>query len=387
MFDTNSFDESENPKYFQCWPDFFKSLMIHYTIPFNRFISHLIAHFTYLAVLAITVLNPLDTANQVDVDWYDYLLPLLTIAYLFVDIRQLCVNMRVRSSLMNLFYNLIFHVCVFLGVILRVVGFIYECMEHKNLSVNDWQIALTNCSVDNPASPEYDKWTSAVTYGYGFIGIGIVMGTLKILYWTQLVHTIGPLVISIKSVYKDIFLVGVAYALFLFSFSLGMKFVMDLSAFDTCKFEDTLTNGSLVPFSLDKEANQFTKFEYALKTSLWSLFDPGHPEVVGCSTGFPRYLAMSMWFIYQASIVMILMNLLIAMMNSTINSIQAEKIVEWKFARTDIWLQFYDKQMVLPVPLNLLEFLFHFCQAIYHNFTGQELYPYINKSDTNARLG
>ena len=54
-----------------------------------------------------------------------------------------------------------------------------------------------------------------------------------------------------------------------------------------------------MPYSIEAEVNQFYELRSSLKTLGWSLFDPGHPEVVGCGEGFPRYLALLMWLIYQ----------------------------------------------------------------------------------------
>jgi hypothetical protein len=43
----------------------------------------------------------------------------------------------------------------------------------------------------------------------------------------------------------------------------------------------------LVQYGYDptKNHNHFRNYSSALKIAFWSLFDPGHPEVVGCSTG------------------------------------------------------------------------------------------------------
>ena len=45
---------------------------------------------------------------------------------------------------------------------------------------------------------------------------------------------IGPLVISIKNVYRHIVLVAIAYFLFLLSFSYGMQYVLELVKHDKC---------------------------------------------------------------------------------------------------------------------------------------------------------
>ena len=45
---------------------------------------------------------------------------------------------------------------------------------------------------------------------------------------------------------------------------------------------------------------------------------------------------MFLWGCYQIGNVVIVMNLLIALMNATIASIQEDKITQWRFARTQV---------------------------------------------------
>jgi hypothetical protein len=69
-----------------------------------------------------------------------------------------------------------------------------------------------------------------------------------------------------------------------------------------------------------------------------SLFDPGHPEVVGCTEGVARFTALIMWYVYNLITVTILLNLLIAVMNASMSRVQANTIEAWKFQRTQVRL-------------------------------------------------
>ena len=61
---------------------------------------------------------------------------------------------------------------------------------------------------------------------------------------------------------------------------------------EKCKFEVDVINTTKYagPVPFEGDANGFTTLRDAFKTSLWSFFDPGHPEVVGCAKGVPRSL-------------------------------------------------------------------------------------------------
>jgi len=332
--------------------------ILFFSFPFNRFVADVLMHLFFLTILLIGMINPNNLEDRIDVDWYDLLLPVLAFAYVFEDIVAVYQFRGINTGWLQ-YYDLIFHLSVLLGILLRAIGFYGACIgesEHTNLFA-----VLYDCDKENPSnSTDFNKVLSPVVYGYVFYAFGMLMGSLKLLYWTQLSHTLGPLVISIKSVFKDILLVAFTYFMFLISFSMAMKYVMELAESDGCGAGDAkIQDVTICPFDLDKEVNRFLTYRDAIKTFFWSLFDPGHPEVVGCATGFPRYAGLIMWGSYQCINVMILMNLLIAMMNSTFNSIRSEKINEWKFARTEIWLSYLNKPQYVPAPFNLIEYPIH----------------------------
>lgn len=109
--------------------------------------------------------------------------------------------------------------------------------------------------------------------------------------------------------------------------------------------------------NVEDEQSQFLTFRSSVKTLFWSLFDPGHPEVIGCTEGIPRYTAMLMWYAYNIIVITVLLNLLIAVMNAAIISVQTNSIDAWKFARTQVWLDYCNKQVILPPPVNLVSLI------------------------------
>ena len=58
--------------------------------------------------------------------------------------------------------------------------------------------------------------------------------------------------------------------------------------------------------------------------------------------------------VYQTISAVIIMNLLIAIMNTTIQNVQEEKMLYWKFVRAGFWIRFFDENRALPPPYNLL---------------------------------
>ena len=102
---------------------------------------------------------------------------------------------------------------------------------------------------------------------------------------------------SIKNVIRNVLTVGVAYIVFYLAFTIGMYNILH-QATELCPQEqekygcpgsnDNLTwktnsTQSNYLFNIEANENQFHTLETSARTNLWSLFDPGHPEVVGCS--------------------------------------------------------------------------------------------------------
>ena len=91
--------------------------------------------------------------------------------------------------------------------------------------------------------------------------------------------------------------------------------------------------------------------------SFWAMFDPGHADYVGSPEGgYTRYyFGLILWAIYNLTIVIILINLCVAMMDSRMAKIIGDRESIWKFYRTDVWMIFIGDKS-LPVPLNIVSF-------------------------------
>ena len=73
---------------------------------------------------------------------------------------------------------------------------------------------------------------------------------------------------------------------------------------------------------------------------------------------------------YQIISAVIMMNLLIAIMNTTLEIVQDKKLLYWKFVRAGIWIRFFDDSRALPPPYNL----FNICTYIF-SFVEDRLRP------------
>ncbi|KAF5404874.1 hypothetical protein PHET_01149 [Paragonimus heterotremus] len=78
--------------------------------------------------------------------------------------------------------------------------------------------------------------------------------------------------------------------------------------------------------------------------------DPKLPS----STNIVDGVGMVLFAVYHGIIIIVLVNMLIAMMSHSFESIQEDCDVEWKFARTQLWINYIDNGSTLPVPFNIL---------------------------------
>ena len=57
-----------------------------------------------------------------------------------------------------------------------------------------------------------------------------------------------------------------------------------------------------------------------------------------------------------------MLNLLVAVMNATIQKVNDQKQLYWKFVRTSIWIEYFDDSNAIPVPFSIINIpvsLFH----------------------------
>uniref|UniRef100_A0A094ZMW8 Transient-receptor-potential-like protein n=1 Tax=Schistosoma haematobium TaxID=6185 RepID=A0A094ZMW8_SCHHA len=76
--------------------------------------------------------------------------------------------------------------------------------------------------------------------------------------------------------------------------------------------------------------------------------------------------------IYHAMAIIVLVNMLIAMMSNSFQTIQNHADTEWKFARSKLWVGYFDEGSTLPPPLNTIispKSIIRFLCGIFHFIT------------------
>ena len=68
---------------------------------------------------------------------------------------------------------------------------------------------------------------------------------------------------------------------------------------------------------------------------------------------FTRFWALLMFGSYSVINIIVLLNMLIAMMSNSYQIISERSDVEWKFARSQLWMSYFEDGSTMPPPFNL----------------------------------
>uniref|UniRef100_A0A8D2J6M5 Transient receptor potential cation channel subfamily C member 3 n=1 Tax=Varanus komodoensis TaxID=61221 RepID=A0A8D2J6M5_VARKO len=198
-----------------------------------------------------------------------------------------------------------------------------------------------------------DKWlpSDPQIISEGLYAIAVVLSFSRIAYILPANESFGPLQISLGRTVKDIFKFMVLFIMVFLAFMIGM-FI-------------------LYSYYLGAKVNAaFTTVEESFKTLFWSIF--GLSEVTSVvlkyDHKFIENIGYVLYGIYNVTMVVVLLNMLIAMINSSYQEIEDDSDVEWKFARSKLWLSYFDDGKTLPPPFSLVpspkSFIYFFMRII-----------------------
>ena len=276
--------------------------------------------------------NPNDKRGFLEIDWYDIFLWTWAIGILMKKSReffyffqpQICHYSKINenhvtrsfSSFKDNFLQITNYkvlqmlccTCILLGHMFKIIGF-KHCISSSD---NNRSTLVYECKHDNLLEHSDDSLLKA---SYTMIGFGATLSILNLLRWFELNSYLGPIMISLRKTIADIFRILTTFLVFLFAFSTGLHFslrfsniycedehkkvvarfesvqditssmkeIMETNLTGYNPEEDARIETNMTGFNLEDNVNHFRLFKEALKTCFWSLFDPGHPEVIGCT--------------------------------------------------------------------------------------------------------
>ncbi|XP_053871574.1 short transient receptor potential channel 6 isoform X3 [Malaclemys terrapin pileata] len=171
----------------------------------------------------------------------------------------------------------------------------------------------------------------------GLYAIAVVLSFSRIAYILPANESFGPLQISLGRTVKDIFKFMVIFIMVFVAFMIGM--------FNLYSY-----------YRGAKQNEAFTTVEESFKTLFWAIFGLSEVKsvVINYKHKFIENIGYVLYGVYNVTMVIVLLNMLIAMINSSFQEIEDDADVEWKFARAKLWFSYFEEGRTLPVPFNLV---------------------------------
>ncbi|XP_059485521.1 transient receptor potential-gamma protein-like isoform X4 [Neocloeon triangulifer] len=209
---------------------------------------------------------------------------------------------------------------------------------------------------------EWDAW-DPMLIAEGLFSAANIFSSLKLVYIFSVNPYLGPLQVSLSRMVMDIMKFFFLYVLVLFAFSCGLNQLLWYYADMERQRCPNLAQGSELgntTTSTDTDAcivwRRFANLFETTQTLFWAVFglvDLNNFELAGIKS-FTRFWGMLMFGTYSVINIVVLLNLLIAMMNHSYQLISERADTEWKFARSKLWISYFEEGGTVPPPFNII---------------------------------
>ncbi|KAK7864196.1 hypothetical protein R5R35_004107 [Gryllus longicercus] len=245
----------------------------------------------------------------------------------------------------------------------NIVDFITNCfyMIWICLRLTSWYIVQREAASGlNPWYPR-ERWHpfDPMLLSEGAFAAGMIFSFLKLVHIFSVNPHLGPLQISLGRMIIDILKFFFIYSLVLFAFGCGMNqllwYYADLERSKCYHLPTGLPDYD----HEDKACSIWRRFSNLFETSqslFWASFglvDLANFELTGIKS-FTRFWALLMFGSYSVINIIVLLNMLIAMMSNSYQIISERADTEWKFARSHLWMSYFEEGDTVPPPFNII---------------------------------
>ncbi|XP_028818804.1 short transient receptor potential channel 2 [Denticeps clupeoides] len=111
-------------------------------------------------------------------------------------------------------------------------------------------------------------------------------------------------------------------------------------------------NNVYVPYIVSPELG---RFNVTFNFLFWTMFGMADPKFVDMPDYvLAEFIGRILYGIFTLVIVIVLLNMLIAMITNSFQKIEDDADVEWKFARSKLYLSYFREGLTMPVPFNII---------------------------------
>ena len=186
----------------------------------------------------------------------------------------------------------------------------------------------------------------------GLLAIAYVFAFIRALSFTRTSRFLGPLRASMAKMFGNVlqFLALFCTVMFAFAISLTELYGYHYSKKFPVKAPSNSTEGHQC------ETTAFVNLGTSLSSLFWVILGNLEADCIfeNQRRTFIGDIGLILLAVYHITIIFVLLNMLIAMMTQSFESTVENKDAEWKFHRTQFWLQFIRRNCTDPPPMNLL---------------------------------
>ncbi|KAF7988358.1 hypothetical protein HCN44_000931 [Aphidius gifuensis] len=357
--------------------------------PFIKFICHSASYFTFLFMLILAsqrIESVIGLWTGQDIDSHDppskrgaapTLVEWLILAWvsglIWSEVKQLW------DVGLEEYINDMWNVIDFVTMSLYVATFALRIVAYfRVLKENEGQAPGTIIELQRE---QWDTW-DPMLISEGLFSAANIFSSLKLVYIFSVNPHLGPLQVSLSRMVMDIMKFFFLFVLVLFAFSCGLNQLLWYYADMEKKRCPSANNPSSGNNSATMDSNacivwrRFANLFETIQTLFWAVFglvDLESFELDGIKV-FTRFWGMLMFGTYSVINIVVLLNLLIAMMNHSYQLISERADVEWKFARSKLWISYFEEGGTVPPPFNIIptpKSLWYIFQWVHRKFFSQ----------------
>ncbi|KAG8553613.1 hypothetical protein GDO81_003488 [Engystomops pustulosus] len=231
---------------------------------------------------------------------------------------------------------------------------------------------------------EWDMWHPTLI-AEALFAISNILSSLRLISLFTANSHLGPLQISLGRMLLDILKFLFIYCLVLLAFANGLNqlyFYYETSASE----EPNNCKG----IRCEKQNNAFSTLFETLQSLFWSVFGLLNLYVTNVKARheFTEFVGATMFGTYNVISLVVLLNMLIAMMNNSYQLIADHADIEWKFARTKLWMSYFDEGGTLPPPFNIIaspKSIWYLCKWIHYKLCPGKRKEELQKQHENLK--
>ncbi|XP_033119925.1 short transient receptor potential channel 4-like isoform X2 [Anneissia japonica] len=311
-------------------------------LPFLKFLCHSSAYLLFLVLLILASLDVggayaekrTNTRGPAPTD-VEVMILVWIFGYIWAEVKELWNNGLIEY--MGDWWNILDFMTnsLYMGVIgLRVTAY---CLKTFKADLY-------------PSKCEREFWSAwdPTLISEAMFAVANILSMLRLVYFFTANSHLGPLQISLGRMVEDILKFMCLIVLALFSFSAGLNQL----------YLYYKTDGVEGCFGImcENQNNAFTQLFQALQALVWAVFGLVSLEVLKVEPEHyvTEFVGAWMLGVYCITTIIVLVNLLIAMMNTSFQHIVEKTDENWKFARSRTWISYFDESGSLPPPFNII---------------------------------